>query len=264
MKEKKEKKERENNIIQRLGNKESDIKFFIKYLPLDCKNIIEPFAGSFAVIRKVYNDYTKYNLFINDLDEDLYFIYTHIDEYIKEKNDLMELYKNNLDSYINTLEFPKKSTEFKNDILKSDINEIIKNQLINTFFIKGCMFKPIKSRLHNKIEYNILKNATITNDDYIECIEKFKDDENAFIFLDPPYLFSNNSSYIPCKDTKHDTTFILIVLLDYFKRCKCKLMLVINKLDIISYLFKDYIKDEYEKVYQITKKKMTHLIITNY
>jgi hypothetical protein len=45
----------------------------------------------------------------------------------------------------------------------------------------------------------------------------------------------------------------------------CKLMLVINKFKYYcSYLFRDYIKGEYEKIYQLSKKKAMHSIICNY
>ena len=59
-------------------------------------------------------------------------------------------------------------------------------------------------------------------------------------------------------------TQIIIDILDYIKTSKCKVMLIINKLNILEYLFNDFIKDEYLKIYQISKKKMYHLIITNY
>ena len=40
---------KEINIIRRLGSKQNDIKYFKHLLPIDCKIIIEPFAGSFAI-----------------------------------------------------------------------------------------------------------------------------------------------------------------------------------------------------------------------
>ena len=59
-------------------------------------------------------------------------------------------------------------------------------------------------------------------------------------------------------------TSILLDILELLKNAKCKVMLIINKLNIIEYLFKDFIRDEYLKTYAVTKKKMKHLIITNY
>ena len=59
-------------------------------------------------------------------------------------------------------------------------------------------------------------------------------------------------------------TQIVVDISEYLRVCKCKVMLVINKLNILSYLFSDYIKVEYEKIYQLGKKKAMHLIICNY
>lgn len=46
-----------NNIINRLGNKETDMKHFKHLLPLDVKTVAEPFSGSFAVIKHFYKDW---------------------------------------------------------------------------------------------------------------------------------------------------------------------------------------------------------------
>ena len=83
---------------------------------------------------------------------------------------------------------------------------------------------------------------------------KYHDDDNAFVFLDPPYLFSDNSSYIP-QNVENDMTDIVVYIHEFLKTCKCKVMLIINKLSLLEYLFKDYIKGEYLRIYQIGKKK---------
>ena len=105
--------------------------------------------------------------------------------------------------------------------------------------------------------------------------EKFKNDETAFLFLDPPYMFWDNSGYertfmVDKKDKKdfvnnrYDTTKIIIDIYEYFKIAKCKIMLIINKLYFIEWLFNGYIKGSYIKTYQLGKKKETLLIITNF
>ena len=110
---------------------------------------------------------------------------------------------------------------------------------------------------------SILINSLFTNEDYINIFNKYKNDEKAFIFIDPPYLFSDNSRYFPQNEFK-DMTSIIIDILELLKTAKCKVMLIINKLNILEYLFKDFIRGEYIKTYSLTKKKMKHLIITNY
>jgi len=49
-------------LFGRLGNKTTDIKHFRDLLPIDVKFVIEPFGGTFAVIRIIYGDkkYKKY------------------------------------------------------------------------------------------------------------------------------------------------------------------------------------------------------------
>ena len=98
------------------------------------------------------------------------------------------------------------------------------------------------------------------------------------MFLDPPYMFSDNSGYekyfmddnnFDKKDftiNKYDSTKMIIDIYELFKdeKTKCKIMFIINKLYFIEWLFNGYIKGSYVKTYQVGKKKETLLIITNY
>ena len=65
---------RQNILFGRFGNKTNDIKHFKHLLPLDVKIVVEPFGGTFAVTRIIYND-DKYVNYVNDNDETLYYIY---------------------------------------------------------------------------------------------------------------------------------------------------------------------------------------------
>ena len=60
-------------------------KHFSKYLPLDVKTVVEPFGGSFAVSKFFYKDIDKYNFHINDLDDEIYYIYKNYKDKILEK-----------------------------------------------------------------------------------------------------------------------------------------------------------------------------------
>ena len=79
---------KEINIINRLGNKQSDIKYFKHFLPLDLKTVIEPFGGSFGVIRTIYNNMNLYNLHINDTDPTL--LYLHSLQTVYRRNNNVE------------------------------------------------------------------------------------------------------------------------------------------------------------------------------
>jgi site-specific DNA-adenine methylase len=91
----------------------------------------------------------------------------------------------------------------------------------------------------------------------------YKEDDKAFLFLDPPYLFQCNTSYIP-QQKDNDMSDLLCIIREYIKDCKCKVMLIINDLKINRYIYEGYIKMTYNIIYQISKKQTTHLVITNY
>ena len=233
------------NIIRRIGSKQNDIKHFSHLLPLEVETVIEPFGGSFAVIKFVYKDINKYKFHINDFDDSLYYIYTHFEEYLQAFDIINEFY-NKLEGYNY-----EKGIKIKAYIDELKINDIIKEYIKLNFFIRGGIFKPLKNKNYDENERSILINSLFANEDYINIFNKYKNDEKAFIFIDPPYLFFNMTSMI-------------IDILELLKTAKCKVMLIINKLNILEYLFKDFIRGEYLKTYSLTKKKMKHLIITNY
>ena len=54
---------------------------FLKHLlPLDVNTVVEPFGGSFSVIKHVYIDVNKYKFHINDLDETLFYVYNNLND----------------------------------------------------------------------------------------------------------------------------------------------------------------------------------------
>ena len=245
------------NIIRRLGNKENDIKFFKHLLPLEVKTVVEPFGGTFAVIKHFYKDVNKYKFHINDNDEVLYYVYCNYKDIIAKYEELCKI-------YINEYVAEEMKHKFKSYFNTLDINENIKKYIDRNIFVRGNMFKPMKSFSNFNInEKTILDTSILTNLDYKNIFELYKDDPDTFMFLDPPYLFSDNSNY-SSQLRETDMTQIIIDILEFLKVCKCKVMLIINKLNIINYLFKEYIRGEYLRVYQISKNQTYHLIITNY
>lgn len=245
-------------LIQRHGNKDNDIKFFKSYLPIDCIMVVEPFAGSFAVSSKCYSD-IKYKVHINDTDEALFWIYTNYNEFIKTRIEI-----NDISKFFFT-DYKEKINIFKNSINNLTVPDCVKEYLINMLIIRGSMIKTTKNTDFKKSDIEIMKKATKTNIDYIEILEMYKDDKDAFIFLDPPYMFSDNSAYSKTmRAEKMDNTDMVYIIKKYMDISKCKIMLIINDLKIIRFIFGDMVKGEYNKVYQMAKKKAVHLIITNY
>ncbi len=250
-------------LFGRLGNKTNDIKFFVQYLPKEINKVIEPFGGTFAVSRICYRD-DKYKKIVNDNDKTLYSIYTKPEEYAKLVIKMNNHAKNNRfenSKSVNFKEFMKSVENDKTIKKDSDMFQYYKKDKV----IRGSLVKVLSTELNFKEQIKFMKKIKFTCSNYLDLLNSHYQDENAFIFLDPPYLFSDNSQYLS-QNIDADCTDILCEVLDIFKNenTKAKIMLIINDMKIIRYLFKNYVKDIYERVYQLSKKKTTHLIITNY
>jgi site-specific DNA-adenine methylase len=186
-----------SNLISRLGNKEIDFKHFKHLLPTNCLNIVEPFGGTFAIIRLFYYE-DKYNKYVNDSDYNLYYRYINIDEV---KRLTIEWDKIGHKVTTNHKLFAEEWDKIEGD-------EIIKQEINKARTVRGSYKKYNRK---NNYDGTIFKKINFSNDDYKSVIEKFKTDENAFIFLDPPYLFSDNSGYFS-QNKETDMTDILIYI----------------------------------------------------
>lgn len=240
------------SFITRMGSKTNDIKFFKELLPLDIKIVVEPFGGSFAVIRDIYHD-KKYKKIVNDTDPVMFYLY-------KNPTELKKAYE-----IWNAIEKKNISTkEKKEELMQTNLNEYLKQYIINSHIIRGSISHN-KNLDKAKESIKFIKEINFTNEDAFITIEKFRKNKNAFIFLDPPYLFSDNSTYGDQKIDTDNTDFYL-KFLDILKdkTTKAKIMLIINDLKILRVLYKDFLKKDYNKIYQLGKKKMKHLVITNY
>lgn len=96
-----------------------------------------------------------------------------------------------------------------------------------------------------------------------------KNNTNAFVFIDPPYLSSDNTSYhgviTTDKDNRIvDNTVMFIDIMKFMSTAKCKVMLIINKNALNEYIFKDFIVGSYDKIYSLSKRHDKLLICTNY
>ena len=251
---------KQNILFGRLGNKTNDIKHFKHLLPLDIKTIVEPFGGTFAVTRIVYND-KKFKKYVNDNDETLFKIYSDPKKYSKMCKTL-----NSLASECKNENGNVQYEEFIEEASKLDIDSNMFDYWKIEKIIKGRLIKIIKKINHTDF-IDIMDDITFSCDDYKKVINKFRKNKDTFIFLDPPYLFSDNSSYSQQKRKEgYDMTDMIYEILEIFKdkTTKAKIMLIINDMKIIRYLFKDFAIEEYEKIYQLGKRKCNHLIITNY
>jgi site-specific DNA-adenine methylase len=101
-------------------------------------------------------------------------------------------------------------------------------------------------------------------------MEEYKDNEKAFIYLDPPYLNSLNESYTQYNKNKNskidenniiiDNTKLYIDILNYLKNSKCKIIFSINSNSITRHIYKDYIKVDYSSFYSLSQLKKNNEI----
>ena len=114
-----------------------------------------------------------------------------------------------------------------------------------------------------------MQNTEIYNLDYKSLFDLIKPNKDDFIFLDPPYVDTNNNVYGNDDKSIFDNNSQK-ELSDFFKSTSAKCLLIINDCDIIQELYKDYIVDSYDKNYSINikgrqvTKGSKHLIIKNY
>jgi DNA adenine methylase len=279
------------------GGKRKEIKIFKDYYPDFVKEnnsykYIEPFFGGGAVYWSLN---AKYNI-INDIDTELIIFLKQI------KNNSFNLIKriNSLSikiSKISQLEKENKLTKqdakklrgeyyylWRNKDRNGGLKNLTKEDKAFRFFLVNQLSFNGMRRFNSKGEFNIpygnYKSFNIhISDEHINLLNKTgiynksyneimlnNDNDNTFIYLDPPYTrefkeYSHNNSFGNDQQIK---------LFNIFKNMKkSKIMLIINKDDFTYNLYKDYIKHEYDLKYSTNIKNrydnsVKHLIICNY
>lgn len=194
-----------NSPIRYFGGKGGMFNNIIKYFPDKTlfDTYIEPFAGSYSVGLKncvdipveIYNDLNKnvYSLYKVLQDKELYLKF-------KEKCDLMiynedlrkeyhvSLKKDKLDIVERAYRFFYVNRTSHNGIGGFSMNTIIRRNMSKSV---SDMLSAIDrmDELHQR-----LSKLIVTNKDALELIEKYKNNKNVFMYLDPPYEQSTRTS----------------------------------------------------------------------
>lgn len=272
------------------GGKRREIKIFKEFFPDFVKNndnydFVEPFAGGAAVYWYLNN--IKGKNIINDYDSELINFYKAMskqsEDFIKHIRKSSELYQGE-----NT-DYNKQSENYyywrnldKNDGLKNLSEEEraarfwIVNQLsfsgMRRFNSKGEFnvpyghYKNLNSDLITSQDHvELLKNTTIENKDYMEILNK-SDNNDTFIFLDPPYTrvmkkYSSDNEF-----TEQDQENLRDKLVSMRN---ASWMLIIDQSELTEKLYKGYISNIYNLKYGVNIKNrfdtgVNHLIISNY
>jgi DNA adenine methylase len=256
-------------LIKWSGGKSDEIKFFEKYFPATFDRYIEPFIGGGSV----YFYLNKDNSVISDVHKELIDFYRNIGNGNgKEIYEFMNTNPNNEETYYKI----RDEMEINDDLdsakrfyyqRKTCFRGMMRYNKSGHFNIPFGKYKTIS---YNELIYEnyekLLNNTQILNDDFETIFEKFND-ENNFMFLDPPYD-SNFTDYGYCKFGKEEQ----IKLSNLFKTTKNKCLMIIGKTELIMELYKDFIVDEYDKKYKFKlynnrvgdEINTKHLIIKNY
>lgn len=252
-----------------LGNKKDDYKHFEHLLPNDAKTIVEPFCGTFAVCRMHYYDTQKYKVHINDISSEI----IELLNLVKNDYEKFKLFMNCSKMYIKQIVEKNRGYGSRKDVdifLKHivDISEPLQTYFFKSFVCRGIV-KHVANCGYDDLN-KFLQEVTITQKNYSEILEQYKNDETAFLFVDPPYFNSDNTQYtaftenLDCDKNILDNTKMYVDLSKFIKICKCKIMIIVNENYLMHYIFDGYIKGTYRKQYSVSKKNTTHLIICNY
>jgi len=231
----------------------------------DITTIYEPFCGTsaFSYFLSV-KEPKKYKYILNDNNKQLIELY-------KTAQDEKKL--NTLITTINNLMV---------DIDKEKYLVIVKQDTLEGFVIKYKYYTispglfPLNKKINKDFSYmencpiiNFLRNENITFTN--ETVGAIKDEYNnneTFIFLDPPYLTECNDFYSDSSANDFysysSANIYEYVSNNCINNLKCEILMILSDNWIIRLLFKKYIKNTYKKQYQCSKKKINHVLITNF
>jgi DNA adenine methylase len=256
-------------IVKWSGGKKDEIKKFIEHIPTDFNTYLEPFIGGGAV----YFHLNPEKAVINDVHKELVDFYQSIKDgkseeiynFMSEQENTPECYYKVRDEYevLDILDNAKRFYYLR----KTCYRGMLRYNKKGKFNIPYGRYKTYKFEdIKNEKYYNLLSNTEIFNKSFEYIFENYND-ENNFMFLDPPYD-SEFTDYGYCSfgRKEHEKLF------ECFKNTKIKCLMIIGKTDFISNLYKDYIVDEYDKRYRFklhsgrvgNEINTKHLIIKNY
>jgi site-specific DNA-adenine methylase len=264
------------SIIQWLGSKQKEYSNYSQYLNTDHNVLVEPFCGS--AITSI-NQYIKHGnnkkYHINDIDWCLINLYRQLK---KNRENVVKNFNFLKNSFSTKEKFNSIIKEYKNKIKNFDKNELAEHFLFFTkVYNRVYGLYPDKKKINDldinkyNIFFNFIDIAKINCKDYLYLFRKYKNNKNALLFLDPPYLSSFNGLYYSYKQGECniekkiiDNTKLFIDIYNFLKKAKCKILLVINDNALTRFIYKDFIRETYDVCYRLNHKKTKHLIITNY
>ncbi|WP_321417205.1 DNA adenine methylase [uncultured Methanomethylovorans sp.] len=242
------------------GGKTRALKEILPLIPIDIEEFRDPFVGGGSVFLAVKQT-TNASIFrINDLNYDLYCFWKQVkdnnNELVKE---LLEIKKNSSDGrkLYSDLKYQslEQSSEFEVAVRFFVLNRI-------TFSGLSCSGGYSKQSFEKRFTVSsierlnalssIIQNVEITNKGYEKLINTNEDD--VFIFLDPPYLNARNSKLYGNNGHLH-TAFDHKTFAKRMKKCECRWLITCDDTPEIREMFDFAQIESWELQYGVNNMK---------
>lgn len=261
-------------LVKWSGGKRDELDKIKEHIPENYTIYAEPFAGGASLLFHL-NPPEDIQCIISDTHPDLIQFYQQIangkSKELKEKIGTFpcseEGYYKTRDE-LNPMDPIEKAAQFYY-LRKTCYRGMLRYNSKGKFNIPWGRYKAVQwNELDNPAYGELLARTKIIHGDFGEVFELCQD-ENAFIFLDPPYDTAF-ASYGPAGTFTQDDHRRLF---DAFSNSLAKCLMIISETPFIKDLYKDYIVDTYDKKYRfrIHSKRVEkedidkkHLIIKNY
>lgn len=255
-------------IIPYSGNKRKEYNIIKKYINFDNKKIIiEPFGGSCALSYQIFKEKGNiYTFFLNDLDPIIYQIY----KLYKELD--LETIERNINNKLDQMRTKDNYNNLKKEELKKNNVNIWTYIVTHKFYsIRDGLF-PLKKNMNDakfiftneQIQFfNFMKlpNVYISNNNWDDLFEKYKNYKNCIFFMDPPYIMSCNAYYDLSSMEKKNNVYEFFEI-NTKSKYKSTIYFILENNWIVRLLFNNHNFIEYEKKYETTKRKTMHMLIT--
>ena len=248
-----------------IGNKRNEYKFIEDKFNFDgIENIIEPFCGSAAISFNIWLKHkNRFHYYINDKDKDLIEIYQMFK--ITEPNIIYDKIKDIASKITNKELFIELHKKENKNVFECFFRRIMSG--ISLGWYRGdtkSNLKYFSSLQLLFLEFLRCDYVYITNNDWFDIFDIYKNDEKTIFIFDPPYLNRDKRPYV--KPT--------LRVYDYFKNNNINtfnshIFFMLEDIPIVRELFIDNkIYEPYHKKYTIKSKDPTrtntkHIVISN-
>lgn len=257
------------------GGKSRAIEYLCQYLPDNFSEYREPMVGGGSMFIYLKQKNPSLKIWINDLNKELYLFWKIAQsDLVNLVNEVINLKKNTQDGK----QLFRELTTVDVDNL-SDLERAVRFFILNriTFsgtvesggFSQGAFEKRFTYSSIERLELleHILRDITITNLDFDEIING--NNNNIFLFLDPPY-YNNAKSKLYGKKGNLHSEFNHERFINTIKKSEHKWLITYDNSEFIKNYFKEFYWQEWELQYGMNNykkssaKKGKELLISNY